>query len=244
MDSHVDRATAVGLWKCVLVVPSKQPTLGALPVGTDTSELGEIQGAVCQMVADAHAAIPCVESGHQLTAFIRSVADRGYLDLMRRRIRVAEGVTEYGRLIQGAPKTRESRRWVSVPESVAFEIAEHLRLYPVGENGLLLTAPQGGPIRRPHFGAAWREARKAVSLDDLPFRNLRHTGATMLLDEGYDSLAVARRLGHTSTRMVERHYAGRLRNVDKEMADRLGVLRDRPSGDRQRTAQEPEPEAR
>ena len=166
------------------------------------------------------------------------------LDLMRCRIQVTETVVEYGRLLRGQPKTPESRRWVSVPESIAFEIAEHLRLHGSGPDGLLLTAPRGGPIRRPHFGKAWRAARVAVGLDGFQFKNLRHTGATLLLDEGFDSLVVARRLGHTSTRMIEQHYAGRLRNMDAAMAKSLQALRDaegEPSDDRQAQATLGEP---
>jgi hypothetical protein len=34
---------------------------------------------------------------------------------------------------------------------------------------------------------------------------------------------VAFRLGHTSTRMVEQHYAGRLDRADKEIAEALGA---------------------
>jgi integrase len=50
------------------------------------------------------------------------------------------------------------------------------------------------------------------------FVNLRHTGATLALEAGANPILVALRLGHTSTRMVEQHYAGRLDGADKEIA--------------------------
>jgi hypothetical protein len=50
------------------------------------------------------------------------------------------------------------------------------------------------------------------------FVNLRHTGATLALEAGANPILVALRLGHTSTRMVEQHYAGRLDRADKEIA--------------------------
>jgi site-specific recombinase XerC len=49
------------------------------------------------------------------------------LDLMRNRIRVEEKIVESGRLIRGTPKTERSRRAVTIPEFVTFELAEHLR---------------------------------------------------------------------------------------------------------------------
>jgi integrase len=68
------------------------------------------------------------------------------LDLIRNRIRVEEKITESGRLIAGTPKTERSRRAVTIPEFVTFELAEHLRRYPTDD--LVFTAAKGGPIRR------------------------------------------------------------------------------------------------
>lgn len=50
---------------------------------------------------------------------------------------------------------------------------------------------------------------------------MRHTGATMALEAGANPVLVAFRLGHSSTRMVEQHYAGRLDRADKEIAEAL-----------------------
>jgi len=42
-----------------------------------------------------------------------------------------------------------------------------------------------------------------------------------MLEAGANPVLVAFRLGHTSTRMVEQHYAGRLDRADKEIASAL-----------------------
>lgn len=147
------------------------------------------------------------------------------LDLPRCRIRVEEKITEHGRLIPGEPKTRQSRRAVSIPQEIAFEIAEHLRRFPPGDDGLVFPAPEGGPLRRPHFGTAWRKARKAAGLEGFPFKNLRHTGASLAIAAGANPLLVASRLGHTSTRMVERHYVSLFEGLDAEIGVSLGKMR-------------------
>jgi integrase len=50
---------------------------------------------------------------------------------------------------------------------------------------------------------------------------LRHTGATLALEAGANPVLVAFRLGHTSTRMLEQHYAGRLDRANRELARAL-----------------------
>jgi len=127
---------------------------------------------------------------------------------------------EHGSLIEGPPKTERARRAVTIPEFVTFEVAEHQRRYP--SDGLVFTAPKGGAIRRPAFGRlVWRPSARAADLEGFRFANLRHTGATLALEAGANPVLVASRVGHTSTRMVEQHYAGRLDRADKEIASAL-----------------------
>jgi integrase len=148
------------------------------------------------------------------------------LSLSRHRVRIEEKIVESGHLIRGEPKTRRSRRWVTVPDFVAVALAEHVKNYPPGPDGLVFTAPQGGPIRRPAFHRlVWTKATQATGLEGFPFRNLRHTGATLALQEGTNPLLVAFRLGHASTAMIERHYGDLGEGFDKEIADRLAAAR-------------------
>ncbi len=149
------------------------------------------------------------------------------LDLPRRRVRVEEKITEHGRLIRGEPKTRQSRRSVAIPEQIALEVAEHLRKYPAGPAGLVFSGAEGGPVRRPYFSRrVWRPAARAANLEGFPFRNLRHTGASLAIAAGANPLLVAARLGHTSTRMVEKHYVSLFEGLDREIGDRLGAMRE------------------
>jgi integrase len=102
------------------------------------------------------------------------------------------------------------------------ELAEHLRRYPPGEDGLVFTAERGGVIRRPAFGRfVWRPALARAGLEGFRFGQLRHTGATLALEAGANPFLVAFRLGHTTTRMLEQHYAGRLDRADRELARAL-----------------------
>jgi integrase len=111
---------------------------------------------------------------------------------------------------------------VTLPEFVTFALSEHLRAYPPGPNELVFTASEGGPVRRQNFyHLVWGPALRDAGIEGFRFGQLRHTGATMALEAGANPVLVAFRLGHSSTRMVEQHYAGRLDRADKEIAEAL-----------------------
>jgi integrase len=148
------------------------------------------------------------------------------LDLPGNPIRVEEKITEAGHLIHGTSKTERSRRAVTVPDFVTFELAEHLRRYPPGPDGLVFTMARGGPIRRPAiYRLVWvrrwsaQGSRGSGSAScGTPERRWRWRPAT-------NPVLVAGRLGHTSTRMVEQHYAGRLDRAAR-LPTALGARRD------------------
>jgi integrase len=144
------------------------------------------------------------------------------LELPRNRVRVEERITEAGHLIVGEPKTARSRRLVTLPAFVTFELAEHLRRFPPGVSGLVFTAPKGGAIRRQTFyRRVWTPATITAGLDGFRVSWLRHTGTSLALEAGANPVLLAMRLGHTSSRMIDAHYTGRLDRADRELADAL-----------------------
>ena len=91
---------------------------------------------------------------------------------------------------------------------------------------LSFTAPEGGPVRRHNFrNRVWVPATTTAGLEGFPFKNLRHTGASLAIAAGANPLLVAARLGHTSTRMVEKHYVSLFEGLDREIGERLGEMR-------------------
>jgi integrase len=80
-----------------------------------------------------------------------------------------------------------------------------------------LIFPRGQVERRKHTeaGPGWLHgdqsrfmaaACKAADLEPLTFHELRHSYASMLVNKGVPLAYVAAQLGHTDTRMVEKHY--------------------------------------
>ena len=74
------------------------------------------------------------------------------VDLLRARVDVAETLVEVsGRLHFGPPKTRAGRRSVPLPRVAAGALDRHIGEF-ASPDGLVFTAPAGGPVRL----ASWR----------------------------------------------------------------------------------------
>lgn len=73
-----------------------------------------------------------------------------------------------------------------------------------------------------------REACKSANLEPLTFHELRHSYASMLVNRGVPLLYVATQLGHSNTRMVEKHYGhlapNALADSIRNLVPILGIL--------------------
>ena len=89
---------------------------------------------------------------------------RPRIHMLRRRIEIAESATELGSgLSWGTPKTHE-RRLVTMPAFLAERFAAHLGT--ITDDGLVFTAPRGGPLRSSPFRqSVWVPALEAAGLD-------------------------------------------------------------------------------
>jgi integrase len=123
-----------------------------------------VRDAACRGCSDRYRALVLL-AAHEALRWSELVALRvDRLSPSRDHVRVDEKIVESGRLIRGEPKTKRSRRWVTVPDFVALALAEHVKKYPPGPDGLVFTAPQGGPIGRPDSSGPrrlWRPESKA-----------------------------------------------------------------------------------
>ncbi len=144
----------------------------------------------------------------------------GRVDLMRRRIDVAESASEVaGTLHFGPPKTHQ-RRSVPVPRSLVDDLAA-LAAGKGGED-LLFTAPEGGPLRLMNFRRrVFDPAARAAGLAGLTPHELRHTAASLAVSAGANVKAVQRLLGHASAAMTLDVYSGLFDDELDALADRL-----------------------
>jgi integrase len=96
-------------------------------------------------------------------------------------------------------KTPASYRDVPLPDSIAIELAEHLRKFPVThEDGLIFTTESGKPIPVWERTEAWRKAADSVGLPGETMHACRHFYASALIYHGESVKVIQERLGHAS----------------------------------------------
>lgn len=125
---------------------------------------------------------------------------RRHVDLLRRRLRVEESLTEVsGRLERTSTKTHAART-VPLPPSLASDLAAHLdEVVGAGVNAPLFPAPKGGPLRHGFFYAKlWRPTLEQLGLPKVGLHVLRHSAAARLIAAGASPKAVQTVLGHRS----------------------------------------------
>jgi integrase len=138
---------------------------------------------------------------------------------------VAETTNElHGKLVFGPPKTKASRRKVSLPPGVVEELAEHLR-FPGRPTDFVFRAPGGGTLRTSNFRQNfWRPAVAATNLDGLRIHDLRHTAVALWIAAGASPKEVAARAGHTSVSFVLDRYGHLFPEADAALRGRLDDL--------------------
>lgn len=105
----------------------------------------------------------------------------------------------------GPPKTPASVRTIPLPDVVGEALAEHIRMFGTGPEGLLFVGDyfhgQGVPLRRPWFSReVWVPA--VATVPGVPsgtgMHDLRHFYASLLIRHGESVKVVQARLGHAT----------------------------------------------
>jgi integrase len=146
------------------------------------------------------------------------------VDLLRRRLDIAQAVTEVngGQLTWNTPKNHE-RRTVPIPRFLVDELAGHLA--GRGRNELVFAAPEGSVLRNRNARRSWFDAA-AAAIDEpgLTPQELRHTAASLAVSAGANVKAVQRMLGHASAAMTLDRYADLFDDDLDAVADRLDSM--------------------
>lgn len=129
---------------------------------------------------------------------------------------------QHGRYYLGKPKTRESRRRISLAPAVVTALLRAVE----GRSGddLVFGAPRGGRLDQGNwYESRWQRAIKAAQLRGLTktprFHDLRHSNAAWLISAGVPLPVIQKRLGHKSIQITVDVYGGLLFQTH-EVADR------------------------
>lgn len=147
------------------------------------------------------------------------------VNLLHRRIDVAENVVEInGKAEWGTPKSHQSRI-VPIPKSLV-PIFEKWMM-DKRQDQLVFAGPRGGVLRNGTFRKlAWNDAVKAPSeFEGVRIHDLRHTCASLAISSGANVKVVQRLLGHQSAAVTLDTYAGLFENDLDDVASRMDSMR-------------------
>jgi integrase len=183
-------------------------------------------------LAGAAAEYPIPEVGGQYRALVLVLAfcglrwgeaaglKVGRLDLLRRRLVVAETLSEVGgHLVWGTPKNH-AQRSVPIPGFLVDQLAEVI--FEKSPDDLVFTTWRGLPLRNLNWRRdVFDKAVSDVALTGLTPHELRHTAASLAVSSGANVKAVQRMLGHASAAMTLDVYSGLFDDDLDGVAERL-----------------------
>lgn len=149
------------------------------------------------------------------------------VDTVKGAVRVRQTLVDLGGTVHfGPPKTKRSLRTVTLPRSVATDVASHIQTYTDGESSsLVFTGMKGQPLRRGWFrGAHWVPATKHCGLDGVRFHDLRHTFVSLWIAAGRNAKEVSTVAGHSTVAFTLDRYGHLYDQDDEGLGERLDAL--------------------
>jgi integrase len=121
------------------------------------------------------------------------------------------------------PKSKTSKRKIDLAPELVHELKKWKLACPKGELDLVFPSEVGTPWDAPHmltrhFFPALRRAK----LPKINFHSLRHSYASLLIDQGENLKYISTQLGHNSIDVTCDIYGHLLKNVNQEAASKLG----------------------
>ncbi|MEK4030865.1 site-specific integrase [Pseudobacillus sp. FSL P4-0506] len=142
---------------------------------------------------------------------------------------------ENGEPLLKKTKTKKSMRMVTLPPSVLEELKtfqrywkkERMRLYDrleEKEHEFIFCNENGQHFYPTTPTTWWRRLLKTADVRYIRLHDLRHTSATLLINQGVHAKIISERLGHADIRVTMDTYGHALQSADQEAAQKLDGL--------------------
>jgi integrase len=216
--------------------------------GLVVKNVGKLQGApkvpakeMRILTPEGVADLPALVHGHALgvpalTALYAGMREAeilalplGNLDLDGKiiKVRVTLEETKEGGLRIKPPKTEAGIRDITLPSILVEILRTHRKqllerriLFGLGkpsDEDFVFPRWDGSPQSPSSFSAMWNKLAKQLGIE-VSFHGLRHTHASILIDQGVDVVTIAKRLGHASPAITLQVYAHLFRKDDGKAA--------------------------
>lgn len=146
------------------------------------------------------------------------------LDVEQRTISVNKSVAgRRGELKVSAPKTKHSIRKVAIPkQTVELLLQEHAQ-HP--DNPYMFPSLVTGSMYHPDAaGRIHKKLLKESGIKNVRFHDLRHTFATVALQNGVDIKTLSQMLGHYSSGFTLDTYTHVTTKMQQEAAEKMGTF--------------------
>ena len=120
------------------------------------------------------------------------------------------------------PKSKASERKIDLGPAMIAELKKWKMACPPNELDLIFPNEAGNPIN--HSNMLWRHffpALKKAGIKRIGFHDLRHTYASLLIEQGENIKYIQSQLGHSSPTVTLNVYAHLMKPVNQEAAMRL-----------------------
>lgn len=158
------------------------------------------------------------------------------IDLEQGTIEVRQSLSYVnGKNIVKEPKNKSSLRKVSIPSTLLPDIKEyslHCRkdrlkagnLWEGSNHFFVFSSWNGKPLYHTTPGTWFRRFLKKHNLKSIRFHDLRHTSATLLINQGVHAKIISERLGHADIRTTMNIYGHALQTADQAAANKFDSL--------------------
>ncbi|MER5429642.1 tyrosine-type recombinase/integrase [Streptomyces sp. NPDC002588] len=139
--------------------------------------------------------------------------------------------TRTGGLTHLPTKTRASERRIALPTECLHSLKEHKQQQDKErgtagsawqDSGLVFTTPTGRPLDPANLTRRFRSFLDRAGLRRIRFHDLRHSTATLLLEQGVDLVVIKELLGHAHIGVTAGVYAHVRLRLQRQAIDTLG----------------------
>ena len=128
-----------------------------------------------------------------------------------------------GELVVSAPKTLNSIRVIAIPEQAAALLVTEHEKHP--DNCFMFPSPATGKMYYPDSaGRLHKKILQKAGLEKNRFHDLRHTAATLMLQNGVDIKTLSNMLGHYSAGFTLDTYTHTTDKVHHDAARKVGLF--------------------
>lgn len=158
------------------------------------------------------------------------------VDLNRCRLQIVQAVTYVdSKPLVGPPKTPSSQRSITFPESIGYLLKRHKNAqdrlkrdfgFPINSTDYVF--PRNDhldmPIHSSTLSYHFKDVCLSANVPRIRFHDLRHTHATLLLQQGVNLKVIQDRLGHSKINVTLDIYSHVLPDMQRQASDEIAAI--------------------